>query len=292
MKLKTLYPLRAAICAGFVSFLALATSCTKNEEENTPAKSDSVYLPVVVYNSNASIDSFVYNSDNTVSTAFYGYASGVYHERFQLAYNSAGQCNRISYSGLTDNPGGRYDSIVYAANGEVTIYRRYPAPSSFDRILRLKLNNDGAFIGFSMDTVMSNTTSLKAFKWDMITNGGNVTQYDEKYLKDGSNGGLVESRVSTKFTYDQRPGSLRDFFRKNPIMQMILGYDHFDALLYTASVNNINGVSVSDNGSTYQTYPVVNTYDEKTGQLIKQVFTQNNTQWRTCTISYKKVAAK
>lgn len=291
MKLKTLTLLRIAICAGIVSFMAIATSCTKNDEESGPAKADSIYLPVVMYDNRSTADSFVYNSNNTVSKMYYGYKRNEYHERMDFSYNSAGQCNRIGYFRVTGTTTGRYDSLVYGANGSVTVFRQFPVPSSFDNILRLKLDSEGSLIALSRDTTMNASNSLKAAKWTMTINGGNLTQCDIRRLTDGVNGQLSDRLEIFKYSYDQRPNSLRDFFRKNPVMQVLLGYDS-DPLLYTASANNINGFAISDGNTVVQTSPGVNTYDAATGLLIKQTFTNNGNDWHTGNFTYKKVAAQ
>lgn len=293
MKLKTLNLFRTILCAGLTSLMLIAASCTKQTEDNTPAKADSVYLPVVIYNTVRLLDSFVYNSDNTVSKMFYGYTPDSYHERVEFTYDNEGRCKRMGYFRLDRNLTERYDSLVYGANGEVVLSRRYGVGSNFDHTLRLKLNNDGALVHFSMDSALSSHNYTKAFDWNMIITAGNLTQYDNKRLTDGlAEGQLLESSSSTRFTYDQRPNSLKEFFRKNPVVQILLGYDQSSVLLYNGSTNNVNTVSISDNNAAYKTYSAENTYDEKTGLLIKQVFTNNNTEWITSSVSYKKVAAK
>lgn len=284
MKLKSFF--QTLTGAGFVCFVAMATSCNKHDDNSTPVNKDSVYLPVAIYNSGEVLDSFVYNDNNTLS-AVYATTS---RKRMQIAYNEAGRCKQIAWYSTVDNELDYVDSIIYNTNGENVFLRRFPG-AEFQAALRVKLNSEGSVSSLSRDTVY-NSNSWNKLRFDMTISGGNLTQYVSAYSNGVTGEQPSEHTTKVKLTYDQYPNSLRAFFLKNPWMQVVLGYYQSEILLYTASTNNITGFFVEASSGSTQDSPAVNTYDEETGLLVKQMFMLGGNELTTYRFSWKKVAAK
>ncbi|BAV07099.1 hypothetical protein SAMN05421788_102270 [Filimonas lacunae] len=277
-------------CAIALGLLVFATSCNKNNDNAAPQVADSVYMPTVIYDGDAPLDSFVYNNDNTVATAYNG---RTYQNHMNFEYNSEGKCKRVFYYLGNESQLAQVDTLVYAADGSIAFSSYYPSQGRpIEYAVKVKFNSNGAVVSLAQDTVKRDGGYKQTLTANFTFANNNLTQYSTNYyLEDG---GAVESNYTSSFAfeYNQRANSWLEFYHKNPFIQVLLGYYQIETFLFTASANELAKFSPTYSGSETKSYPVNNTYDNATGTLVKQQIGDDTNEYATFSFKYKKVAKK
>ncbi|WP_212003785.1 hypothetical protein [Chitinophaga sp. HK235] len=262
--------------AGVALFVLAAVSCKKNDTTEPPIPVDPpvvFYLPATVYEDGMPADSFVYNDDNTVAKLYYYYdkATKKYAQTVAFKYVN-GKC--VGMERTENDVKSQTDVLVYKGN-KVTNYITYEGGRKDSAFLTLDNRNMVTLYG-TKDTLRTSDFESMDYTEFTYANGNLMGHLHSYYYKNSGFSNSVKGEAT--YSYDDKVNTLQYFFAVNPYIAFLLGWE--EGNLFSTGRNNLTKLVVestsSSSGKSTDTYKITNIFDEKTGLLSKQQFTEND----------------
>ncbi|BAV04380.1 hypothetical protein SAMN05421788_110109 [Filimonas lacunae] len=277
MNVKSLQWYKTAIAA--IITLSTAASCSKSDNSSPVATPAPAYLPSVIYENETAIDSFTYNSNNSVDKIYLSDNSGSnsYYMYFQFSYDASGLCTGAREYTIGSSKLPVLDTLVYST-GKVTWYTFYLSRNETIDLsgegLEWTLTTDGIVQEGSKDTTrLDGEKRLQYATWTF--SAGNLLTYAYTGYVAYSNGSIIENQ-SLKHTYtcDAKDNGLYWLFKNNPFAGYLLtGRDYSEGLYLSQGKNNFTKILreyTSTDGTTSATFNFTNTYDSESGFVKTQ----------------------
>lgn len=279
--------------AAGVLVVLFASSCSKKNDDTPKVEVDpfagmAPYLPSSIYVNGAPMDSFVYNSDNTVSKMFaINNGNDTYDTYSEFTYDNTKRCTQVQHHSLPADPNGEFTDVLLYNESKLTKISTYTTDGVISKDTAVFTWNGNNLAMINNKDTIRNEEQKQVYYAEFLYADGNLASFMTFFY---SSHDANTTKNTMTYTYDNKANGMQFFYAKNPVMAIFLIAG--GTPLFAVGKNNIAGLASKaavDNVEVTHNYTVNNTYDAVTGMLARQVISINDVPGLDLRFNYTKI---